>query len=173
MSRTRNLLAGCLLALSAAAGLAIPAAASASSSPAPALKLATVKVMVNGKSEKQTLIVNSAGHAVYLLTGDSAKKPKCTSSTCLDNWPAVTTSSKKPVLGKGIKGKLAIWHHKGLNQLTLNGHPLYLFAADTSAGIAGGQGLVSFGGTWEVLSASGAAAKLSDPSSSSGSGSGW
>ncbi len=37
----------------------------------------------------------------------------------------------------------------------LNGHPLYTFAEDSSAGTAKGQGLKGFGGTWEVLSASG------------------
>ena len=75
----------------------------------------------------------------------------------------------KPTLGKGVTGKVAIWHHGGMNQVTLNGHPLYTYAAD-SAGSASGQGLKSFGGTWWLLTASGS--PMAKKSSSGGSGGG-
>ena len=79
----------------------------------------------------------------------------------------------KPVLGKGVTGKVGVWHHNGMNQVTLNGHPLYTYAAD-SAGSASGQGLKSFGGTWWLLTSSGSVmANSSSKSSSGGGGGGW
>jgi predicted lipoprotein with Yx(FWY)xxD motif len=154
------------VAVGALSGVASAASAKAS----PVLKIESVSVTVNGKTVKHDVLVNGAGHAVYLLTGDSSKSPKCTSSTCLGNWPAVTSSAKKPVVGKGVTGKVAIWSHKGINQVTINGHPLYTYLADSSAGEATGEGLKSFGGTWNVLGGSGVAASIG---SSSSSGSGW
>ena len=64
---------------------------------------------------------------------------ECKSAQCLSAWPAVRSKSMKPTLGKGVKGKVAIWHHNGMNQVTLNGHPLYTYSAD-SAGSAFGSG---------------------------------
>ena len=43
----------------------------------------------------------------------------------------------------------------GKPQVTYNGHPLYLFAADQKAGDTNGQGVNAFGGLWYVLSSSG------------------
>jgi predicted lipoprotein with Yx(FWY)xxD motif len=137
-------------------------AASAHPAAVAALKVASVKVA----GSKHMVLVNSAGRAVYLLTGDSTSHPICTGSACLSDWPAVTTTAKKPVLGKGIKGKLTVWTHGKSHQLVLNGHPLYTFADDSSAGTANGQGLKSFGGTWELLTGSGSAFTNSSSKSS-------
>jgi hypothetical protein len=49
-----------------------------------------------------------------------------------------------------VKGKLGIWAHDRLRQVTLNGHPLYTYVGDGRPGQANGQGLASFGGTWYV-----------------------
>ena len=79
----------------------------------------------------------------------------------------------KPTLGKGVKGKVAIWHHNGINQVTLNGHPLYTYSAD-SAGSASGQGLKSFGGTWWLLTASRLAdGETASPPRGGSGGGGW
>jgi predicted lipoprotein with Yx(FWY)xxD motif len=133
---------------------------------AAALNVASVNVSGHGKHQ---LLVTSSGRAVYLLTGDSATHALCASSGCLTNWPAVTSSAKKPTLGSGIKGKLAVWNHGKIHQLTLNGHPLYTFAADASANSAKGQGIKASGHTWELLTASGAGYTLTSSTSSSGS----
>jgi predicted lipoprotein with Yx(FWY)xxD motif len=160
-----------IAAVSVAAGAFSAAASATSSKAAPVLKVQSVAVTVNGKTTKHPVLVNGAGHAVYLLTGDSSSHPLCTSSSCLGDWPAVTSSAKRPLVGAGVTGKVAIWSHKGINQVTINGHPLYTYLADSSAGEATGEGLSSFGGTWKVLSGSGVAPSLK--SSSAGSGSGW
>ncbi len=176
MSRNPHLLRSSLAVagVAAAVGALAGGAGAKSTATAPVLKLESVSVTANGKTSRHSVLVNGAGHAVYLLTGDSAKHPECESSSCLGYWPAVTSSAKRPVVGKGVTGKVAIWRHGGISQVTINGHPLYTYLADSSAGEATGEGLASFGGTWEVLSASGVAASFKSPSSSSySSGSGW
>jgi predicted lipoprotein with Yx(FWY)xxD motif len=178
--RNRYLLAGALSAITVAVGAAASAGTGFAATHAPksssaVLKVATISITEGTKTVKKSGLVNSSGHPVYLLTGDSSKHPECTSQGCLGNWPAVTSSAKKPVLGKGVTGKVAVWHHNGINQLTLDGHPLYTYAADSSADKAMGEGLVSFGGTWKVIGASGSAVAMASSASggSSGGGSGW
>jgi predicted lipoprotein with Yx(FWY)xxD motif len=159
----------------AAGGAAAMAAQSAdartaSTASAAAIKVASVQVQSGGSNSSHKVLVNSAGLPIYLLTGDSKSHPECTGSQCLSAWPAVRSKSKNPTLGKGVKGKVAIWHHNGMNQVTLNGHPLYTYAAD-SAGSASGQGLKSFGGTWWLLTAGGS--PMANSKSSTGGGGGW
>jgi predicted lipoprotein with Yx(FWY)xxD motif len=172
VSRNRYLLRSSLAiaCVAAATGALSGVAGAASTKTSLVLKVENVSVTVNGKTVKHAVIVNGTGHAVYMLTGDSSKTPKCTSSSCLGNWSPVTSSAKKPAVGGEVTGKVAIWSHKGFHQVTINGHPLYTYIGDSSAGVATGEGLSSFGGTWEVLSGSGAAASIK---SSSSSGSGW
>jgi predicted lipoprotein with Yx(FWY)xxD motif len=151
-------------AQSASAATARPAASAA------VLKVASVKVAIGTTNKAHPLIVDSKGLPVYLLTGDSSSHPLCASSNCLTYWPAVTTTSSKPSLGAGIKGKIGVWKHDKIDQVTLNGHPLYTYAQD-SKGAALGEGLKSFGGVWEVMTSGGSPmAKTASKSSSSGSG---
>jgi predicted lipoprotein with Yx(FWY)xxD motif len=155
---------------------AVQSASAATAHPASAavLKVASVKVAVGTTNKAHSILIDSKGLPVYLLTGDTASHPECASSSCLTYWPAVTTTSSKPTLGAGIKGKIGVWKHNKIDQVTLNGHPLYTYAQD-SKGSALGEGVKSFGGVWEVMSASGSAmAKSSSKSSSGGSsGGGW
>ena len=144
-------------------------AATAHQASAAALKLGSVSVSSHGK---HSLLETSSGRAVYLLTGDSMKHPLCASAACLGNWPAVTTSSKKPVLGSGIMGKLTVWTHGKRHQLVLNGHPLYTFVKDSSPNSAAGQGVKDGSSTWELLTASATGYTVSSSSSSNTSGSG-
>ncbi len=135
------------------------------------LSLTSVKVASGSKNTTHQLLVNAKGLPVYLLTGDSSSHPLCKGS-CLTYWPAVTTKSK-PTLGSGIKGKVGVWKHNGIEQVTLNGHPLYTFAQD-SKHAALGQGVKSFGGVWYVMQASGAPmAKSKSSSGGSSGGGGW
>lgn len=183
MLRSRSITIATAVAVIAGgtAAVAAQSAGAATARPASAavLKLASVQVQSGSSNKSHKVLVTSAGMPVYLLTGDSKSHPECTGAQCLSAWPAVTSKSKKPTLGKGVSGKVAIWHHKGINQVTLNGHPLYTYAAD-SAGSASGQGLKSFGGTWWLMTAHGSAmssnsSSSSSPysSSSSSSGGGW
>lgn len=127
----------------------------------PAVKAERITVSQNGTSTHRQVLVDAKGQAVYLLTGDSTAHALCTSASCLSAWPAVTVSARAPKLGSGVHAKLSVWVHKGLRQLVLDGHPLYLFAGDGSVGTANGEGIKSFGGTWLLLTAGGQAVKPS------------
>jgi hypothetical protein len=65
----------------------------------------------------------------------------------------------------------------GKLEVTYNHWPLYTFSGDPGPGVAHGQGLVSFGGTWYVLNAAGNPVTSGQPSaggpSSSGGGNGY
>lgn len=106
-------------------------------------------------TKTESIVVNSKGAAVYMLSGDRKGHLKCTSSMCLANWPLVTVSSAKAKLtaGSGVKGKLGTLKRGSKFQVTFNGHPLYTFAPDKK-GKAQGNGIVAFGGTWHVFTVS-------------------
>ena len=99
------------------------------------------------------IVVNSKGRAVYTLSGDTTKHPKCTkASGCFGFWPPVTVSSAKGLSkAAGVKGKLGTFKRNGIIQVTLGGHPLYTFANDRKKANATGQSLHSFGGIWHVV----------------------
>ena len=152
---------------------AVQSAGAATAHPASAsvLKVASVKVAVGSTDKAHSLLVSSKGLPVYLLTGDTSATPKC-KGACLTYWPPVTSSSSKPSVGSGVKGKVGVWHHNGINQVTLNGHPMYTYVQD-HAGSASGEGLKSFGGTWLVMTPAGTTMAKVSNGSPSGGGSGW
>ena len=176
MKTNRKLLAAGVSVVVAAAGGGASAAIASGNHPATShgsssttvLKVATVTVQAGSKTVKRSVLVNGSGRAVYILSGDTTTRPKCTSSSCHANWPAVTTSAKHPAGGKGVSGKVAVWRHNGSNQITISGHPVYTFAGDPGAGKAFGEGVMSFGGTWTVVSPSGSAVSVSSSKGSSG-----
>ena len=118
---------------------------SAAAQPAPAVA-----------AEPDLIVVNARGFAVYDLTGDSKRHPKCTKANgCFKFWAPVTvSSSRKLSKAPGINGKLGAWHRNGFLQVTLGGHPVYRFALDTKTHAATGEGISSFHGTWHVIKAS-------------------
>ena len=126
----------------------------------------------SGVTRTENIAVNSRGFALYTLSGDSRSHPKCTRANgCVSFWPPLTVSSaKKLARGPGVQGKLGVWRRDGFIQLTLGGHPLYRYSGDGGQkGIATGQDLSSFGGTWHVVSggassASGGSAGMTTPS---------
>ncbi|HSO98616.1 MAG TPA: hypothetical protein VLP43_06670 [Solirubrobacteraceae bacterium] len=111
----------------------------------------------SGTTNRENIAVNSRGFAVYTLTGDSKSHPECIkASGCFILWPPLTVSSAKQLSkASGLKGKLGVWHRNGFLQVTLAGHPLYRYVADTQRHNATGEGVQSFGGTWHVEKAAG------------------
>jgi predicted lipoprotein with Yx(FWY)xxD motif len=111
----------------------------------------------SGATNSENFAVNSRGLAVYTLGGDSKAHSECTKGNgCFRFWPPLTVSSpKKLSKAAGINGKLSAWHRNGFWQVTLAGHPLYRYAADTQRHSATGEGVRSFGGTWHVVKAGG------------------
>jgi hypothetical protein len=58
-------------------------------------------------------------------------------------------------------------------EVTYNHWPLYTFSGDPGPGVAKGQGLTSFGGTWYVLNGSGNPVTSSQSGTASGGGYGY
>ena len=128
---------------------------------------ATVGVANSGLG---SILVNSAGHTLYLFKADSSTSSACTGA-CASAWPPLLTTGT-PTAGTGLTAsKLGTITRSGGNrQVTYNGHPLYLFIKDTKPGQTTGQGVTAFGAPWFALTPSGSQA--SAPTSSSGSGGG-
>ena len=104
---------------------------------------------------RATFAVDAKGRTLYTLSGETTKRLKCKSKSCLSLWPPLTVSRKaKPTAASGVDGKLGILRRSdGRRQVTLRGKPLYRYAGDSAPGDTNGEGIQSFGGTWHAVSA--------------------
>jgi predicted lipoprotein with Yx(FWY)xxD motif len=146
-----------------------PAAAPSSTSSASTDLAAGIKTATaNGR----VVLVTATGLTLYWYTPDTPTTSACTAA-CAVAWPPLIGT---PSFASGVTltGKLGtIKRADGQLQATYDGHPLYLFKSDTSAGMAMGNKL---NGSWWIMTGSGKKiqAKVtttSATSSSSGSGS--
>lgn len=94
--------------------------------------------------------------------------PACTSKntatadgstvSCTQLWPPLLVSAGQALVGErgAITSRLGtITRRSGATQVTYGGHPLYLFGRDTP-GATSGEGVSGFGGTFDVVSSTGA-----------------
>jgi len=155
--------------LASAATLALAACGSSSGTkaatgtPATTAAAATTKGITIGSTSVPgvgTVLVNGDGMTLYLLTSEKGGKLTCTDDNgCTKVWPdtelpaGVTAATAGPGIDasklstiKGASGSLYV---------TYAGWPLYTFSHDSGPGTAHGEGIVSFGGTWETLSPTG------------------
>jgi predicted lipoprotein with Yx(FWY)xxD motif len=143
--------------------------ATAASAPpkAPDGQVATIGMASTGLGN---VLVDSQGRTIYLFQKDSGTKSAC-SGACAAAWPPVRTSGK-PTVGSGLTASKVgtTPRSDGNPQVTYNGHPLYLFQNDQSAGTTNGQGVNAFGAAWYVMSPAGNAITTSGSSSSGGGG---
>lgn len=115
-----------------------------------------------------TVLVNGQGRTLYTFAPDKAKQVTCVGS-CAAVWPPLQASGTK-VSGSGeVKASLVSSDPdpQGGRVVTYAGWPLYLYAADPSAGTANGQALNANGGLWYVISPAG---KVITTKASAGSG---
>ena len=141
----RTVGAGVLVAAAVVVAMAAVAVANSAT-------LSTARVHLTGPSgsRTETIVVNGRGVSVYWLSGESTRHLLCTSAACLKFWPPVKAAGR--LTASGFKGRLGTLHRKGFAQVTLNGHPVYTFVQDGSKrGVASGDGVVAFGGTWHVF----------------------
>ncbi|MGH7692892.1 MAG: COG4315 family predicted lipoprotein [Candidatus Dormibacteria bacterium] len=120
-----------------------------------------------------TILVDSHGRALYLLTSESGGKLTCTvASGCTSHWLEVDLPSGVHAAraGGGAKSSLLGTEVGAAGTVvTYKGWPLYTYAGDAKAGQAKGEGLKSYGGTWYALTAAGAPVTSStSPTPSSG-----
>jgi predicted lipoprotein with Yx(FWY)xxD motif len=98
------------------------------------------------------VLVNAQGQTLYSFTSDG--KPVACNASCLQVWPAVTLPAgvTTPTGSAGV-GTLATTTANGVNQVTVGGLPLFTYDGDSTPGVASGNNLTSFGGTWKVVKA--------------------
>lgn len=115
-------------------------------------------VLKIGPSSLGKIVVNGKGMSAYYFDMDKANSGvSACSGECAANWPAITSTTKKPSV-LGIKGKVGTIAIKGGgHQVTINGRPIYTFAFDTTPGDAKGQGAQ---GVWYVISPTGKEIKV-------------
>ena len=143
------------LGLAGAAVLAVTATAAIAAT-FTSLNVAPVKV--GGTTE--TIVVDNRGVTVYELGGESLAKLTCLNTACFKVWIPVKVPSLSTRLKKAtrVPGTLSVFRRVkgGFYQAMLDRHPLYYFSGDKGAkGSAKGQGIVSFGGRWHVVTANG------------------
>jgi predicted lipoprotein with Yx(FWY)xxD motif len=125
-------------------------------------------VVSTAKTSLGTVVVDGSGRTLYLFAKDTGPKSTC-SGSCAVNWPPFTASSM-PKAGGGVQASALslIKRSDGRRQVVIDGHPLYFFAGDQSAGQLNGQGVNAFGAKWFTVSPSGKGITGSASSSSSG-----
>jgi predicted lipoprotein with Yx(FWY)xxD motif len=101
------------------------------------------------------ILVDSQGRTLYLFQKDSGTTSECTGA-CASNWPPLEPKAS-PTVGSGANASLlgTTTRSDGMQQVTYNGHPLYLFVGDHNSGDTNGEGLSAFGGGWFALSPAG------------------
>jgi predicted lipoprotein with Yx(FWY)xxD motif len=155
ISTMRRVLVPATFALAGlAATLSLTAPASASTpTPTP-----TGEATVMTKSGPMgTYLTDGQGKSLYLFAADTKSNSTC-NGACAAAWPPlVTTATAKAGSGADAAKLGTTKRSDGATQVTYNGHPLYLYAADTAPGQTNGQGLTQFGALWWLVNPQGAA----------------
>ena len=130
-------------------------APAASSSASPASSSKSTVTIATRSTGIGTVLVNAQGHTLYWFANDTPTTSNCTGA-CASYWPPVLG---KPVAAAGAslpKAFGTITRPGGQIQATYDGHPLYTYAADSSAGMTSGNDQNLSGGLWWAMTPSGA-----------------
>jgi predicted lipoprotein with Yx(FWY)xxD motif len=116
-----------------------------------------------------TVLVEQNGRTLYMFMNDTGTKPTCTGA-CSANWPGLITTGPPQASGGADDSKLGTTKSpEGGQQVTYNGHPLYLYTGDKAQGDANGQGI---GGVWFAVTPDGNPAGQGDDNGGGNSGQG-
>jgi predicted lipoprotein with Yx(FWY)xxD motif len=118
-----------------------PAATNTSSGSSGTASVGSATATVNGNSV--TILTGSSGKTLYYYMPDTATTSNCTGS-CASTWPPLLSPGGTPTSTGNLPGTLAVISDANGMQVTYNGHPLYTFASDTSAGMTSGEGINNF-----------------------------
>ena len=128
-------------------GAAAPAAGSTPATASGALRTASTSA--------GTVLVDPAGKTLYVFAADSKGHSACTGG-CAQYWPPEPAGSLAGTQPSGVTATLGtLTRADGTAQLTVNGFPVYTYAADSAPGQAKGQGVNASGGLWWVVTSSG------------------
>jgi predicted lipoprotein with Yx(FWY)xxD motif len=151
-----GIIAAGLLLAACTGGTSYGSSSSSSSSPktSQAAQGAVGEGVHTGKTDFGKVLVDANGKTLYAFAADSPGRSNCAGS-CLQYWPAAKASGTV-THSADVTAKLAtIMRSDGTTQLTVNGWPVYTYAADSGPGQATGQGENLSGGRWWVVAPSG------------------
>ena len=134
------------------------AAANSSSSGATAIVKLT-------SSKFGQILTDAQGNTLYVFMKDTGTTSNCTTA-CSQIWPPMAASGTPAGTGIAASDLATTTRADGTTQLTFFGHPVYHYAADTSAGDTAGEGVHGFGGLWYVVNKSGDPVKSASGSTS-------
>jgi predicted lipoprotein with Yx(FWY)xxD motif len=122
------------------------------------------------KTSLGTVVVDGSGRTLYRFAKDTGSKSTC-SGSCAAAWPPFTAAAK-PATSGGVPGSglTLVKRSDGKRQVVMDGHPLYFFKGDTSAGQLNGQAVDAFGAKWYVVGPTGKTVTATSTGSSSGPG---
>ena len=144
MTRIMLLLAAAAMVLAACSNstTSTPPAGGGSSSSSAAGGSSTVQV--TNSPQYGSILVDAQGKTLYLFEQDTGKTSACT-GTCIATWPPLTATGSATA-GAGLNASLlgTAKQGDGSNQVTYNGHLLYLFTGDANAGDVTGEGVEGF-----------------------------
>ncbi|WP_144765065.1 hypothetical protein [Curtobacterium sp. 9128] len=100
-----------------------------------------------------TVVVDGRGMTAYFYDEDVKGSGTSTcSGGCAAAWPAIESDTAKPAVS-GVTGEIGtITGIDGKLQVTVDGRPIYTYAADAKPGDVTGQGI---GGVWHVVNPDG------------------
>ena len=130
---------------------------------------AVIKTM---STSKGTVLATAQGKTIYWFGLDTKAKSNCNGS-CATYWPPVLGKPSAAAGANLTMGFGTITRSDGKVQATYDGHPLYTYSGDTSAGQVNGNGLKLSGGVWWAMTPTGAklgASASPSPSKTSGGG---
>ena len=116
------------------------ASATATAGSAPVVVVHTGTATVSGKSE--IVLANAQGLALYYHSTDTPTS--VCSGACAAAWPPLLLPSGTPGSSVSLPGTLGVETNVNGRQVTYNGHLLYRWKNDTSAGQATGEGINDF-----------------------------
>ncbi|HSA53538.1 MAG TPA: hypothetical protein VLH10_25930 [Yinghuangia sp.] len=101
------------------------------------------------------ILVGPGGRTLYMFEADTSGVSTCTGD-CAAVWPPLPAVGQTTT-GGDAKSELlgTTTRPDGAQQVTYNGHPLYLYQGDQQPGDTRGQGLDQFGAKWYVLNVDG------------------
>jgi predicted lipoprotein with Yx(FWY)xxD motif len=156
MSKTRTRLAAAAsigqLALLAAGCGSSGSGSSSSGAGSSASRTGSGNALTGQDTPLGKILTADGGRTLYLFSKDRGPKSMC-SGACATNWPPFTAAKEPPVSGGASSADISLVRRSdGKMQVVYNGHPLYFFAGDNSAGQTNGQGLNAFGAPWWTVS---------------------
>lgn len=114
-----------------------------------------------GSSGSASVLVDSAGMALYSPDGESATNVRCTGA-CAAIWKPLRPGAAK------LTGSSVITRPDGSKQLAVAGKPLYTFVQDAPGAVNGNGASDAFGGKqfmWHAIRTGGKTAAVSSSSS--------